>query len=477
MENGEITMEFTYDGLVRYGFGFYNPNHAAALITMIIPVLWGLRRYFKSISAKSFIVCIEIVFYIALVLTYSRTGVGALALSALFFYTLTHFYLKHEPIKKFKRKITKEVFILGGIGLFVAFTALMAGSIERYFKWILAPDKAVTNRFSLWKGAFQMIADNPDGVGTGLSGRIFTDFMQSPNASGEYRTMVNSFLTFVCEQGIVPFFVFATVFIFLVFASMKIISSSVSTFKIKLILITAVAVLFSAFINGSFSTCFDLSVLLDLKNGAVETNNIMQSTLLFVALSAVFLSLYTCMKHREFFKLKKTIILSLIISGISCVVVFVCGIFFREASTPKVKAFTVNDKAFVRIVPTDVTEKSFLIFPDSDIVGQKKLRSFIKEKFENPRMIFPLSQKSTHIPGELLSEIDYLVICGKNASIDYALKNSSSMNLKLIYYLPSAEPLKFIAPIHKVYLSEFDEQGINSAWEKICIPESVDYCY
>ena len=32
-------MEFTSDGIVRWGFGFYNPNHAAALITLLFPLL------------------------------------------------------------------------------------------------------------------------------------------------------------------------------------------------------------------------------------------------------------------------------------------------------------------------------------------------------------------------------------------------------------------------------------------------------
>ena len=33
-------MEFTYEGFVRYGFGFYNPNHAAAFICAILPFAW-----------------------------------------------------------------------------------------------------------------------------------------------------------------------------------------------------------------------------------------------------------------------------------------------------------------------------------------------------------------------------------------------------------------------------------------------------
>jgi hypothetical protein len=30
-------MEFTCNGMVRWGFGFYNPNHAAALFCVLVP--------------------------------------------------------------------------------------------------------------------------------------------------------------------------------------------------------------------------------------------------------------------------------------------------------------------------------------------------------------------------------------------------------------------------------------------------------
>ena len=37
-------MEFTYEGLVRWGFGFHNPNHAAAAICAVLPFVWGFGR-------------------------------------------------------------------------------------------------------------------------------------------------------------------------------------------------------------------------------------------------------------------------------------------------------------------------------------------------------------------------------------------------------------------------------------------------
>ena len=61
-------MEFTFDGLVRLGFGFSNPNHAAAAICAVLPFLWGWRRY----AVIGWLLSIALL--VPLSLTYSRTG-------------------------------------------------------------------------------------------------------------------------------------------------------------------------------------------------------------------------------------------------------------------------------------------------------------------------------------------------------------------------------------------------------------------
>ena len=61
-------MEFTFDGLVRWGFGFHNPNHAAAAICAVLPFLWGWRRC----AVIGWL--ISALLLIPLSLTYSRTG-------------------------------------------------------------------------------------------------------------------------------------------------------------------------------------------------------------------------------------------------------------------------------------------------------------------------------------------------------------------------------------------------------------------
>ena len=67
-------MEFTYDGIVRQGFGFYNPNHAAALICALLPFCWaGLLRW-KHPAARAGFAAVTLTLTIALALTFSRSG-------------------------------------------------------------------------------------------------------------------------------------------------------------------------------------------------------------------------------------------------------------------------------------------------------------------------------------------------------------------------------------------------------------------
>ena len=79
-------MEFTSDGIVRWGFGFYNPNHAAALITLLFPLLWPLfnrpgrrPKVVAGIAAAGLIA--------ALALTGSRTGMAVLVMEMFFFWS------------------------------------------------------------------------------------------------------------------------------------------------------------------------------------------------------------------------------------------------------------------------------------------------------------------------------------------------------------------------------------------------------
>lgn len=77
-------MEFTYDGLVRYGFGFYNPNHAAAFVCALLPYVWLLLLQ-SAIWKKLLGAVLTAALTVALAFTYSRAGLLVFSLEAIAF--------------------------------------------------------------------------------------------------------------------------------------------------------------------------------------------------------------------------------------------------------------------------------------------------------------------------------------------------------------------------------------------------------
>ena len=242
----EKMMEFTFDGIVRQGFGFYNPNHAAALICAIFPFLWGWKKYAWIGWMLTFLLTVP------LVMTYSRTGVLVLG------FELAAYFI----ISKIKnRKLITS--IAGGILLIL----LIGGIFGRF-----AIDKAVTNRPEIWLAGLKLYAANPLGVGLSNSGMIVSNFMLE---NIQCRTMVNSHLTLLAEFGIFAGFFWFSFIFYALFTGVK-----------KLRTWCAVAGLAISAISASI---FDWNLLSDFQNfGELPLLNFVLSwlmLLLFLALT------------------------------------------------------------------------------------------------------------------------------------------------------------------------------------------------
>ena len=162
-------MEFTYNGLEIWGFGFHDPNHAAAAICAVLPFLWGWRRFAWigwTLSAA---------FLCALALTYSRTGLLVAAIEVIVWAIVA------------RRSAAALLFTCLGV-------AVVTGVVVSRF----APDAGVMNRLEIWWAGLKLAAANPSGVGFGNSGLLVSTFMLD---GIEVRTLVNSHLTLLAEQG------------------------------------------------------------------------------------------------------------------------------------------------------------------------------------------------------------------------------------------------------------------------------------
>ena len=187
-------MEFTYEGLVRWGFGFHNPNHAAAAICVALPFLWGRGRIGMHHPIwMALTQCVGTsVLFMMLALTYSRTGFLVAALEVVIWAFLS-WRNKSRPSQNEIVEATRPVvFSVTLVGLLLV--VAVAGRVA----WRFAPDASALNRPAIWWAGLKLAAANPWGVGHGNSGLIASAFLLD---GIEVRTLVNSHLTLLAEHG------------------------------------------------------------------------------------------------------------------------------------------------------------------------------------------------------------------------------------------------------------------------------------
>ena len=278
-------MEFTFDGIVRQGFGFYNPNHAAALICAIFPFLWGWKKY----AWAGWI--LTLLLTVPLAMTYSRTGVLVLAFELVMYFILS------------KNKNWKLISaIAGGILLIL----LVGGIFGRF-----SINKAVTNRPEIWFAGLKIYAANPLGVGLSNSGLIVSNFMLE---NIQCRSLVNSHLTLLTEFGIIAGFFWFLFIFYALFTGVK-----------KPRTWCAVAGLA---ISASSASIFDWDLLSDFQNyGDLPFLNFILSWLLLL----FFLDMTLYLLWRKI-NLKKLGLAA--VGAILCVILPLC---LWSSDTPKIK--------------------------------------------------------------------------------------------------------------------------------------------
>jgi hypothetical protein len=240
-------IEFYYGETLRWAYGFENPNKAAVLFACLLPILWaawlgawrvrsGPWRFLVLLgSAAAFIGCAFFLF-----MTFSRGGVVAAVAGAAYVAWREWKAGRLErsagiaesggssapagdggerpwqaaPTSSARRtarstgrsgRLAMKRIASGGLLLGVAGLAVWLGLASRSLEPITEGDGAVGNRIVLWRYALQMAADNPSGFGTGKSGEAYMNWYQPLETTHGYRTMVNSYLTFLVEQGWLAF--------------------------------------------------------------------------------------------------------------------------------------------------------------------------------------------------------------------------------------------------------------------------------
>ena len=492
-----IFMEFTYHGMVRYGYGFTNPNHAAALLAILLPLLWyGRINWRKKRPALLLLLSCEFTLYAGLTMTYSRSGVLAVILGGIAFYLGVRYSFGLPLLPARFQRQKRERFLTASAGrcggtrillyrlrrglLFTAIIGLLvliitSGAGERCISWISRPDRSITNRFAVWRGSLQMLADNPGGVGLGESGNIYTLFYQAPNKRTAYRTMVNSFLTFINEYGIFYWSGLSWLATAIMIAGISLTHNHKVPRHVKLRLVTLLTIIVIILVVGNSSTCFDLSVIKGTNSSDNQEllNSWLQLLLLGLVLAVFCLTATTIWYYRNSLRPIKIIITAFAIVVIINISLIAGGIVLNRARLYRCQVMNSDTGNYVRLLQRTEVRRDVVGLADKSILPTASFVAWLKRHYPAANLtVLPAAINLSGKANDILQHGQKLIVCGQGR-----LPTDGSLLSKTVLLLPQYPPTDSHLLPNQVILDYYDPYGNNIFWEKIMTNNRVTYLH
>ena len=217
-----------------------NPNNLAEYLTVFIPFGFAFAVSKKNIKEKLLLLCGMVLPFVAILLTYSRSGWIALACSVIVYIALYNY-------KLFPIFITGGIFALPFIPQSIYDRILTIGNLK---------DSSSSYRMDIWEGCLKMLKKywfTGIGLGPGAFAQIFPEY-----ATGETTVVMHShmqFMEMMVEGGILLFLAY----IILVFATVKravIASSYAKCDDMKHYCVAATASISGITLIGLFEYCW-----------------------------------------------------------------------------------------------------------------------------------------------------------------------------------------------------------------------------
>ena len=175
---------------VRLSLWMDNPNKAAALLALLAVPVVAVACRARGMLASCVAWCATGTLGLLLGLTQSRGGLVALAVGAAI-----------VVASDWRRLRLPARLCSVAVAALLVFVVIQSGFAARLLHSTPQADDSVANRLLIWRAVPAMIADAPGGWGAGNSGEAFMNWYQPLDRGERYRTLVNSFFTWLVEHG------------------------------------------------------------------------------------------------------------------------------------------------------------------------------------------------------------------------------------------------------------------------------------
>ncbi len=179
---------FFYKGIWRMDWGFGNPNKTAAFIATLMVAVWALAFIRRGGFWPALLLFTGL--GVCLIHTFSRGGLIAVFAGL----ALVAWKLPRPWAWKKIVAISLSIWAMMGCSIYLQ-------AHERYGQGLAQEDRSITHRLQIWKMAPRMMVDAPTGWGLGHAGKAYMQWYQPLDRHEEYRTLVNSHLTWLVEMG------------------------------------------------------------------------------------------------------------------------------------------------------------------------------------------------------------------------------------------------------------------------------------
>jgi len=429
--------DYVVNGAHRLGFGWANPNHAAAFLACITPLFIPLEG-FKAIIPRVVGWAGEVALLLAISLTFSRGAITAVAI-AYIWYGLIRSKARGNSIRQFADFVIPHLSLL-------LISALAIGVFSRFIE--IGSDKSVANRLQLWAGGLCLINSSPlTGWGLGESGNAFRHWVQPYSSKELYGGMVNSFLHIAVEAGLPMFFVVTTFlvapFVFCMRSNED--DSAFDTYVIQSFSSGFIAFLAAAF----FSTLWMYASIVWLP--------------LTFDIILLLLFLHRSVSRQDYAFLRTTALCTLVISAAVATCIFMLSFAFGHGERWKIKK---GQEGQIYLINRNARANQSICFvPDNRSLGLdygKEIRKTLELLSLDSYSVIIFPADKAYKPSD-----EQIVVAFGPKIVDVLMRTKGKFIIAVAPTGPVTNSTE-VANINAIGIPSFDQLGFNDQWLKYC---------